>query len=145
MGMRLLLDTHALVWWWTDNKRLPSAARAAIASPDNQVLVSAASMWEIATKHRLGKWPDVAVLLDGFDANLRRSRFTSLAITHAHARLAGSLDGEHRDPFDRMLLAQARQEDLAIVSGDPVFRALGASVVWDDDPGRPNGLPPCPA
>lgn len=111
--MRLLLDTHALVWWWTDDKRLPAVARSAIASSDNAVLVSAASAWEIATKHRLGKWPEVAALLEGFDTSLRRSRFTSLPITHKHARLAGTLDGEHRDPFDRMLLAQARLEELA--------------------------------
>lgn len=128
--MRLLLDTHALVWWWTDDKRLPGAARAAIASPDNQVLVSAASAWEIATKHRLGKWPEVAALLDGFDANLRRSRFTSLPISHEHARLAGTLDGDHRDPFDRMLLAQARLENMALVSGDAAFRGFGATVLW---------------
>lgn len=128
--MKLLLDTHALVWWWTDDKRLPAAARAAIASPDNQVLVSAASAWEIATKHRLGKWPEVAALLDGFDANLRRSRFTSLPISHEHARLAGTLEGDHRDPFDRMLLAQARLEEMALVTGDAVFRGFGAAVVW---------------
>lgn len=128
--MRLLLDTHALVWWWTDDRRLPAAARAAIASPDNAVLVSAATAWEIATKHRLGKWPEVATLLDGFDTNLRRSRFIGLPISHDHARLAGGLDGEHRDPFDRMLLAQARLEELAIVTGDPVFRTYGAAVVW---------------
>lgn len=128
--MKLLLDTHALVWWWTDDRRLPAAARSAIASADNGVLVSAASAWEIATKHRLGKWAEVSALLDGFDANLRRSRFASLPITHAHARLAGTLDGGHRDPFDRMLLAQARLEELAIVTGDPVFRRYGATVVW---------------
>jgi len=128
--MKLLLDTHALVWWWTDNQRLPTAARTAIASSDNLVLVSAATAWEIATKHRLGKWPEVAALLDGFDANLRRSRFTSLPITHQHARLAGALEGEHRDPFDRMLLAQARLEELAVVTGDAVFAGYGAAVVW---------------
>ena len=128
--MRLLLDMHALVWWWTDDKRLPSAARSAIASADNAVLVSAASAWEIATKHRLGKWPEVAALLDGFDSNLRRSRFTSLPISQEHARLAGGLDGEHRDPFDRMLLAQARLEDLVLVTGDLVFLRYGATVVW---------------
>ena len=145
MGIRLLLDTQALVWWWTDNMQLPAAARTAIASPDNTVLVSAASAWEIATRHRFGQWPEVAALLDGFDANLRRSRFASLPITQAHARLAGSLDSEHRDPFDRMLLAQARQEELAIVSGDPVFRALGATVIWDDTPAPPDATLPIPA
>lgn len=128
--MRLLLDTHALVWWWTDDRRLTGPARAAIAAADNAVLVSAASAWEIATKHRLGKWPEVATLLEGFDANLRRSRFASLPISHEHARLAGSLDGEHRDPFDRMLLAQARLEKLTIVTGDSVFAQYGAAVIW---------------
>lgn len=128
--MRLLLDTHALVWWWTDDGRLTRPARAAIAAPDSAVLVSAATAWEIATKHRLGKWPEVAALLDGFDANLRRSRFASLPISHAHARLAGSLDGDHRDPFDRMLLAQAQLEELAIVTGDSVFHQYGAVVIW---------------
>lgn len=128
--MRLLLDTHALVWWWTDNARLPPPARAAIAGQDNAVFVSAASLWEIATKHRLGRWPAVAELLEGFDTSLRRSRFAALPIAHTHAKLAGSLEGEHRDPFDRMLLAQARLEALTLVSGDPVFRAYGAAVVW---------------
>lgn len=118
--MRLLLDTHALAWWWTEDKRLPPAARAAIADPDNTVLVSAAAAWELATKHRLGKWPDVASIVDDLDGLLRRSRFGELAITLAHARLAGTLAGPHRDPFDRMLVAQCRHEALPIVSGDPL-------------------------
>ena len=128
--MRLLLDTHALVWWWTDDDRLPPPARAAIRDPDSLVFVSAASVWEIANKHRLGKWPAVSELLDGFDTSLRRSRFAPLPISHAHAKLAGSLEGEHCDPFDCMLLAQARLEALTLVSADPVFRAFGAAVVW---------------
>lgn len=128
--MRLLLDTHALVWWWVDDARLPAAARAAIADPDTMALVSAASAWELATKHRLGKWPDVARLLDDFDGALRRSRFGVLAITLAHARAAGALDGPHRDPFDRMLIAQCRAEDLPVISGDPVFGQYGVRVVW---------------
>lgn len=129
--MRLLLDTHALVWWWTDDRRLPTAARAATADPDNTVFVSAASAWEIATKHRLGKWPEVARIIDEYDAHLRRSRFANLSITSEHARRAGSLPGPHRDPFDRLLLAQAQREDLICVSGDAVFRAYGANVLWD--------------
>ncbi|HXT79107.1 MAG TPA: type II toxin-antitoxin system VapC family toxin [Acetobacteraceae bacterium] len=136
--MRLLLDTHALVWWWTDDKRLPPAARSAIAAPDNRVVVSAASAWEIATKHRLGKWPDVTPLIDGFDTHLRRSRFVTLPISSDHARLAGGLDGPHRDPFDRMLIAQAREEAMPIVSGDPVFGSYNVPVIWDraETPGQ---------
>jgi PIN domain nuclease of toxin-antitoxin system len=128
--MRLLLDTHALAWWWIEDKRLPQAARAAIADPDNTMLVSAATAWELATKHRLGKWPDVAAIVGDLDALLRRSRFGALAITLAHARLAGTLDGPHRDPFDRMLIAQCRQEALPIVSADPVFARYKVPVIW---------------
>jgi PIN domain nuclease of toxin-antitoxin system len=128
--MRLLLDTHALVWWWTDDPRLPRAAREAIAEPDNLVLVSAASAWEIATKHRLGKWTAVAPLVEGFAELLRRSRFAALPITGAQALLAGTLDWAHRDPFDRMLLAQARDQAASLVSGDAVFQGCDVAVIW---------------
>lgn len=128
--MRLLLDTHALVWWWIDDPRLPAAARAAIADPENTVLVSAASAWELATKQRLGKWPEVEALLADFDASLRRSRFGVLAISLAHARAAGGLEGPHRDPFDRMLIAQCRAEGVPVVSGDAVFGQYGVAVIW---------------
>ena len=131
MGVRLLLDTHALVWWWTDDPRLPQVSRAAIADPENILVVSAASAWEIATKHRLGKWPDVARIIDTFDTNVLRSRFGSLAISVEHARSAGLLEGPHRDPFDRVLIAQARLEGVAVVSRDKVFRDYGVAVVWD--------------
>jgi PIN domain nuclease of toxin-antitoxin system len=128
--MKLLLDTHALAWWWIEDKRLPPAARASIANPDNTVLVSAATAWELATKHRLGKWPDGAAIVADLDALLRRSRFGVLAISLPHAHLAGTLDGPHRDPFDRMLIAQCRHEELPIVSGDPVFAQYGVRVIW---------------
>jgi PIN domain nuclease of toxin-antitoxin system len=129
-GTRLLLDTHALVWWWTDDRRLPAAARAAIAAPDNVVLVSAASAWELATKHRQGKWIEVAPLVEEFDDLLRRSRFAPLPITPTQARLAGSLDWSHRDPFDRMLLAQARDQAIPLVTGDAVFHGCEHPVIW---------------
>ena len=73
--MRLLLDTHALVWWWTNDPRLPARARAVIADPVNKVFVSAVSAWEIATKHRVGKWPEVEQLIAEYGSMLRRSRF----------------------------------------------------------------------
>ena len=130
LGAKLLLDTHALVWWWTDDCRLPQAARQAIADPATMVLVSAASAWEIATKQRLGKWPEVDRLVTEFEALIRRSRFAALSITHAHAQAAGALAGPHRDPFDRMLLAQSKIEDAAIVSADAVFAGYGVPVVW---------------
>ena len=128
--MKALLDTHALVWWWTDNRRLPRAARAMIAEPDNEVLVSAATAWEIATKNRLGKWPEVERLVTDFESLLLQSRFVGLPVSIAHARLAGTLTGQHRDPFDRMLIAQARLESAVLVTGDAIFRRYRVPVVW---------------
>ena len=130
--MRLLLDTHALVWWWTDDPRLPAAARVAIANPVGVVFVSAASAWEIATKHRLGKWPEVARLIAEYASLLRRSRFQALPIGMEHALRAGGLPGPHRDPFDRMLIAQAGLESLPVITADPVFAAYGVPVIWND-------------
>jgi len=129
-GARLLLDTHALVWWWTDDRRLTGLARAAIAAPGHQVLVSAASAWEIATKHRLGKWDSIAALVAGFEDFLRRSRFAALPITPADALAAGALDWANRDPFDRLLLAQARAQAVPLVSGDEAFRGQDIAVIW---------------
>lgn len=129
--MKLLLDTHALVWWWNDDPRLPDAARQAIADPAATVLVSAASAWEIATKQRLGKWPEEGRVVMEFETLVRRSRFSPLGISLAHALAAGSLAGDHRDPFDRMLIAQSRLEEAAMVSVDPVFASYGVPVVWD--------------
>jgi PIN domain nuclease of toxin-antitoxin system len=129
--VRLLLDTHAVVWWWLDVPRLPAKARAAIAAADNVVCVSAASAWEVATKNHLGKWPDVARFADEFPDLLRRSRFAPLSVSVEHVRLAGALQGEHKDPFDRMLIAQSKQECAVLVSADPVFRQFGVEVIWD--------------
>ena len=129
--MRVLLDTHALVWWWTDDPRLPATARETLANAAHTVHVSAVSAWEIATKHRIGKWPDVAILIAEFPALVRKSRFIPLGISVEHARLAGALDSPHRDPFDRMLVAQARLEDMTLVSADAALRDMGAAVLWN--------------
>ena len=128
--MKLLLDTHAVVWWWTDDPRIPAAARAAIADPANIVYVSAVSAWEIATKNRSGKWPGVEQIVDDFSALLRKSRFQALPVSVDHARLAGTFDSPHRDPFDRMLMAQSTEEKAALVSADTVFRGMGAELIW---------------
>jgi PIN domain nuclease of toxin-antitoxin system len=129
--VNLLLDTHALVWWWTDDPRLPSHARALIADPGSIVHVSAVSAWEITTKHRVGKWPEVHRLIAEYASLLRRSRFQALSISMEHAHTAGNLPGPHRDPFDRMLIAQSGLEFLPIVTADPIFAAYGAQVIWD--------------
>ncbi len=128
--MKLLLDTHALVWWWTDDTRLPAAARAAIAAPGNVVYISSATAWEIATKYRIGRWPEVAGMVAEFGSLLRRSRFHPLPVGMEHSLRAGGMPGPHRDPFDRMLIAQAALETLPVVTGDAVFAAYGADTIW---------------
>lgn len=128
--MRLLLDTHTLLWWWTDDAQLPASARQLLGDADNTVLVSAASAWEIATKQRLGK-------LDGLpDASVRFSelvaadRFEHLPITHLHSLRAGAFDCPHRDPFDRMLAAQSALEMVPLVTRDPAFAQFDIRTVW---------------
>ena len=128
--MRLLLDTHALLWWLAGDASLSAPARRAIADEENDVFVSAASAWEVATKHRLGKLPGAGPLAVDFAREVRRQGFSPLPITLEHGQVAGALAGEHRDPFDRMLVAQAREEKMALVSNEVVFDALGVTRVW---------------
>jgi PIN domain nuclease of toxin-antitoxin system len=128
--VRLLLDTHTFLWWLDGDRRLARKARALVSDERNVVFVSAASAWEISTKARLGKLPgalDVAADVAGCLAN---QGFVSLDITVSHAQKAGGLPGEHRDPFDRMLIAQAQLEDLPIVSDDRVFDDYGVNRIW---------------
>ena len=128
--MRLLLDTHALLWWLDGDRRLSRKARTAIGAEINSVIVSAASGWEITTKARLGKLPgaiDVAADVAGCVAG---QGFSTLDITILHAQRAGRLPGDHRDPFDRMLIAQAQIEDLSLVSDDRVFDTYGVTRFW---------------
>jgi PIN domain nuclease of toxin-antitoxin system len=128
--VRVLLDTHTLLWWLDGDRRLSRRARQTVADEANAVLVSAASAWEIATKVRIGKLPgavDVAVDVAGC---LARQRFESLDITVLHAQRAGRLPRTHRDPFDRMLIAQAQIEDLPIVTNDEVFDGYGVTRLW---------------
>jgi PIN domain nuclease of toxin-antitoxin system len=128
--MRLLLDTHTLLWWLAENSSLPASARKLIANKNNDVLVSAASAWEIATKVRLGKLPIAVDLAHDFTAYLERERFETLAVSAEHGIRAGLLPGPHKDPFDRMLIAQALAENLAIVSNDVVLDGYGVKRVW---------------
>lgn len=129
--MHVLLDTHALLWWLAGDARLSLNARAAIADEENAIHVSVASAWEVATKHRLGKLPIVAPLVVDFGAEMQQQGFAELPISWTHAQAAGALAGEHRDPFDRMLIAQAREERMALVSNETVFDAFSGVVrVW---------------
>lgn len=128
--MRLLLDTHALLWWAGGTPALSRRARAAIADGSNAVLVSAASAWEMATKHRLGKLPGAGPLLDRLTDYLADQGFAPLGISVPHARQAGTLPGVHRDPFDRMLVAQAQLEGLTLVSNEMLFDRYGIRRLW---------------
>jgi PIN domain nuclease of toxin-antitoxin system len=128
--MRLLLDTHALLWWLAGDPSLSQPAQAAITDEANDVFVSAASAWEIATKHRLGKLPGAAVLVAGVENAVASQGFSALPISLRHGHAAGALPGPHRDPFDRMLIAQAMLEDLVLVSNERPFDVYGVRRLW---------------
>jgi PIN domain nuclease of toxin-antitoxin system len=128
--MRLLLDTHAFLWWLAGDEALPVTARTAIADEGNDVFVSAASAWEIATKHRLGKLPGVAAIVADIDRAIVDQSFIGLPISVRHGQVAGALPGPHRDPFDRMLIAQATVDKLVLVSNEQAFDAYGVGRLW---------------
>src|ERR1700748_1155663 len=119
--MQILLDTHALLWWVLDNDQLTRKARQAIANFDNDVLVSAATVWEITTKYRLGRLPEAGPFVHSIRASLRKLGFAELPISLEHAQQAGLLKGAHKDPFDRMLIAQAASDGLTLISNEKVF------------------------
>ncbi len=128
--MSLLLDTHALIWWFLDSPRLSNVAREALGASPGPVYVSAVSAFEIATKVRLGKLPEAAALDQAFEAFLISQALTPLPLTIAHAQHAGGLVIEHKDPFDRLLIAQALLENLTLVSNERGFDAFGVSRLW---------------
>lgn len=129
-AVNILLDTHALLWWLLDDPRLSAHAREAIKNPDHMVYASSASAWEIATKFRLGKLSEARVVAENLPELLRRGRITELPISTAHALAAGALQTDHRDPFDRMLIAQARLERMAVVTADAVFNGHKIHIIW---------------
>ena len=128
--MRLLLDTHVLIWWLSDDRKLAKEARQIIANPNNDVFVSAASVWEVAIKAALGR---IDVELDEFEDEIVKSGFRPLPIGLRHAVTVGNLPPVHRDPFDRMLVAQSSVEELRVMSHDRVFGRYGLAA---------EGLPP---
>ena len=128
--MAILLDTHALLWWMIGDPRLSPSAREAVGAESAEVFVSAASAWELATKVRLGKLPTAARLTHRLSESLAEHDFKPLSIRLEHGRLGGLLPGAHRDPFDRILAAQALLEDMTLVTIDPAFTAFGVKVLW---------------
>ena len=128
--MRVLLDTHAFLWWIADSRRLSNAAYAAIFDSANTVFVSAATAWEVATKYRLGKLPQAESMAYDVVSTIALQGFSELPITVEHGDRAGSLAGPHRDPFDRILISQAMTEDLVLVSNETLFDRYGVRRLW---------------
>jgi PIN domain nuclease of toxin-antitoxin system len=129
--VRLLLDTHAFLWWVFADAKLSRQARVAIADDEqNDILVSAASAWEITTKFRIGKLADAGAVALDVAATVASEGFGELPVSVRHAQRAGDLGGRHRDPFDRMLVAQALIENLTLVSNERAFDAYGVKRLW---------------
>ena len=123
--MRLLLDTHAVIWWLRESPRLSRGAAALLNDEANPLVLSAAVTWEVRTKQAIGKLAEV----DSFDL-FEEAGATMLPITHVHAETAAALPLHHRDPFDRLLIAQAQVEDAVIVTADPAFAAYDVRTAW---------------
>jgi PIN domain nuclease of toxin-antitoxin system len=128
--VKLLLDTHALAWWFERDGRLSAHASVVIADPASSVYVSVATAWEIAIKVGLGKWPEAVPLLSQFEIELSREGFVLLPIDVRDVRAAGLIQSPHRDPFDRLLAAQAICHGMTLVSNDRKMAALGAQIIW---------------
>lgn len=122
MGINYLLETHVLLWWFFDDPRLDILCREVIQNPNHRIFVSSASAWEIATKYRIGKLPEAKTIVDAYSDILNQSKFIELAITAAHAIRAGRLPVAHRDPFDRMIMAQAELENFPVLTYDKAFQ-----------------------
>ena len=129
-GLRLLLDTHALIWWLAGDDALSRRAQEAIADEANSIAVSAASAMEVATRHRIGKLPNAALLARDFEAIVADQGFDELPITVRHARVAGEMKIDHKDPFDRLLIAQAQAEDMVLVSNEVLFDDFAVNRLW---------------
>ena len=128
--MRTLLDTHAFLWWISDSRRLSAPARRAIEDDANTIFISAASAWEITTKHRIGKLARAEAVALDVTGSIAGQGFEELVITVDDAARAGRLPGLHRDPFDRVIIAQALARDMAVVSVDQAFDGYGVRRLW---------------
>ena len=128
--MLLLLDTHAFIWWVSEPDKLPSGVVSALADGSNDILVSAVSAWEITTKYHLGRLPSVAAIAEDVVGAIAAEGFRELPLTVAEAAQAGALPGPNRDPFDRMLIAQALEGGLTLVSNEEVFDRYGVRRLW---------------
>ncbi len=131
--MRLLLDTHCWLWWITKPEKLAPRAQSLIMDGRNEVLLSAASSWEIAIKHAIGKLPLPEEPETFVASRLTRDAITPFLITHSHALHVGSLPRYHRDPFDRLLISQAQLESVPIMTTDRQFEPYDVEIIWAKD------------
>ena len=129
--MRLLLDTHAVIWALTDPSQLSPTAQNAIQNPRNEVFASSVNAWEVSIKYHLGKLPEGAQILPVYHASLAKARFLELLISSEHGIRAGSLTWAHRDPFDRLLVAQSQLEAMTLVTSDTIIQQSAlVAVLW---------------
>jgi PIN domain nuclease of toxin-antitoxin system len=128
--MQVLLDTHALIWWWSNDNRLPEGMRTLIEADDTIVYVSSASALEIAIKVRIGQLPEMQHRVREFNEGVREDGFYHLFVRDDHSVRAGLLSGEHRDPFDRLIAAQALIEKLTVITRDPEIARFGCPTIW---------------
>lgn len=126
----LLLDTHALLWWWTDHPSLSAVAREAISDEETLVFASAVSAWEMATKARMDRLGEFSDLVPRFGESVTADGFLHLPVIHEQALRAGSYEAAHKDPFDRMLAAQAERESLTLVTADRAFEHFPVTTLW---------------
>lgn len=124
--MRFLLDTNTFLWWRSGSGRLPTRVSDQIGDPNNDIVVSLASLWEIAIKRMLGKLR----FLEDFEEVITDEGFVLLNITYAHLRMLGDLPQHHRDPFDRLLISQSLAERVPIITNDRAFSAYGVGIIW---------------
>jgi PIN domain nuclease of toxin-antitoxin system len=125
-----LLDTHALIWWWLQDPKLSAAAQDAIGKRETRVFVSPVSAFEIALKVRQDRLPTMIEPLGQFEDAVEADGMTHLPLRHDHCRAAGLMEGEHRDPFDRLIAAQGLTEGLIVITKDPQFAAFGCETLW---------------
>jgi PIN domain nuclease of toxin-antitoxin system len=129
-GNAYLLDSHVLLWWWFDPDRLSEAVRDAIKDPAHPVLVSAATMWELSFKHHQGKLPELEDSIADLPGLLQADGFLALPIALSHGLRAGGYSHAHRDPFDRLLAAQAELERLVLITADPQLSSFPCQILW---------------
>ncbi len=129
-GAAYLLDSHTLLWWWFDPDRLSTAVCELLSNPAMPVLVSAATVWELSLKHHQGKLPELSGAIADLPGLLQADGFEALPISLAHGLRAGAYSQPHRDPFDRLLAAQAELDRLVLLTADPLLSTFPCQTLW---------------